>query len=81
MATKPDLVILAFGMNDSAGRPAASYKDNVAGVIAAVREKVPACEFILVASMLGNPDWTRLKQELFVEYRQALVELAGPGPA
>ena len=81
LAAKPDLVIVAFGMNDSAGRPAASYKDNIAGVIAAVREKLPECEFILVATMLGNPDWTRLKQELFGEYRQALLELAGPGVA
>ena len=78
---QPDLVVVAFGMNDSAGRPAASYKDNIAGVIAAVREQVPECEFVLVATMLGNPDWTRLKQELFGEYRQALLELAGPGVA
>jgi len=81
VAAKPDLVILAFGMNDSAGRSAASYKENIAWTIAAIREKVPECEFILVATMLGNRDWTRLKQEAFGEYRAALVDLARPGVA
>ena len=77
----PDLVIIAFGMNDSAGRPADEYAANTQAIIDKVREKRPDCEFILVASMLGNKDWIRLKQELFPAYRDALAKLCGPGIA
>lgn len=79
VAPQPDLVIIAFGMNDSAGRPAAEYQANTKAIIAKVREQRPECEFILVASMLGNKDWIRLKQELFPAYRDALKELCEPG--
>jgi acyl-CoA thioesterase-1 len=78
---KPQLVILAFGMNDSAGRSAKSYQDNTRKMIAAIREKLPECEFILVASMLGNRNWIRLKHESFPQYRDALRELTAPGIA
>ena len=78
---KPDLVILAFGMNDSAGRPAKDYQSNIGAMVEAVRKDVPDAEFILVATMVGNPDWVTLKQELFPQYRDALAELCGPGIA
>lgn len=78
---QPNLVILAFGMNDSAGRPAKDYQANTKKMIAAIREKLPDCEFILVASMLGNRNWIRLKHEAFPEYRDALKELCEQGVA
>lgn len=78
---QPDLVIIAFGMNDSAGRSAEEYRRNTAAVIAKIREHLPDTEFILVASMIGNPDWTRLQQPLFPQYRDALAELCEPGIA
>ncbi|MCA9051531.1 MAG: SGNH/GDSL hydrolase family protein [Planctomycetaceae bacterium] len=81
VAAKPDLVILAFGMNDSSGRPAAEYKANIQAMILKTRESLPDTEFILVATMLGNRDWVLLKQELFPQYRAALQELTGPGIA
>ena len=79
VAEKPQLVILAFGMNDSAGRSAADYKSLTQQTIEAIRKQIPDCEFILVASMLGNRDWIRLKHEVFPEYRDALESLCGPG--
>ncbi len=81
VALKPDLLILAFGMNDSAGRSTKEYKANTKLMIQKVREQLPACEFILVASMLGNADWTTLHHERFPEYRDALAELCEPGIA
>ena len=78
---KPDLVVLAFGMNDSGGLPAAQYQANIQGMIDAVRKARPDTEFILVATMLGNKDWTVLHQELFPQYRDALASLCGPGIA
>ena len=81
VAAKPDLVILAFGMNDSSGRSAEEYKSTTLAMIKAVRETQPQAEFILVASMLGNRDWVTLKHELFPQYRTALQELTEPGIA
>jgi lysophospholipase L1-like esterase len=79
VAEKPQLVILAFGMNDSASRSAADYKSLTKQTIDAIRQQIPDCEFILVTSMLGNRDWIRLKHEVFPEYRDALESLCGPG--
>jgi acyl-CoA thioesterase-1 len=78
---RPHLVILAFGMNDSAGRSADEYQANTQAMIAKIREKLPDAEFILVATMLGNPNWTRLRHELFPQYRDSLARLAEPGVA
>lgn len=81
VAAKPNLVVLAFGMNDSAGRPADEYAANTKKMIALVREKLPECEFVLVASMLGNRGWIRLKHESFPAYRDSLAKLCEPGVA
>ena len=77
----PDLVILAFGMNDSAGRSAKEFQANTKAVMEQIRKQQPRAEFILIAPMLGNRDWVRLKHELFPQYRDALAELCGPGVA
>lgn len=79
--SQPHLVIVAFGMNDSAGRPATEYQANIRQLLEKVRARLPECEFILVAPMLGNRDWIRLHPELFPQYRDALRELTGPGVA
>jgi acyl-CoA thioesterase-1 len=78
---KPNLVVLAFGMNDSAGRPAAEYLANTKQMIEKVRKQRPEVEFILVATMLGNRDWTRLQHDLFPQYRDSLLTLTSPGVA
>ncbi|MFN0018733.1 MAG: SGNH/GDSL hydrolase family protein [Pirellulaceae bacterium] len=78
---KPDLVILALGMNDSSGRPAKDYQAKTQTMIAAVKKALPEAEIILVATMLGNKDWVALKQELFPQYRDALASLCEPGIA
>jgi hypothetical protein len=50
-------------------------------MVEAVRHSLPDAEFILVATMLGNSNWTALRHERFPEYRDALKELSGPGIA
>ena len=79
--SKPDLVILAFGMNDAGGRPAKDYQANIEKMMEIVSKSRPDSEFILIATMLGNKDWIYLKQELFLEYRDSLKLLCGPGVA
>lgn len=81
LASKPDLVIIAFGMNDSAGRSAKEYQSNTKKLMEQIRKKRPQTEFILLAPMLGNRDWIHLKHELFPQYRDALAELCQPGIA
>ena len=78
---QPDLVILAFGMNDSAGRSAQEYGEDTAAMITATRQTLPETEFILIASMLGNRDWIRLSHDVFPEYRDQLASLCKPGIA
>lgn len=78
---QPDLVILAFGMNDSAVRPAKDFQNNIKGMIDAISKAQPETEFILIATMLGNRGWTTLRHELFPQYRDALAELCQPGVA
>jgi acyl-CoA thioesterase-1 len=77
---KPDLVIIAFGMNDVGRRDAARYKKNIEGIISEVRKEAPDAEFLLVATMLSNSEWF-LPMDQFPLYRDALLELQGPGIA
>ena len=74
----PDLVIIAFGMNDVFQRDADAYQKNIRGIMDAVRVNAPDAEFILVASMLGNKEWG-MPMEQFPLYRDALAKLCGPG--
>lgn len=79
---KPDLMILAFGMNDASGRmPAAKFADNIRQLMDATKQQQPQAEFILVASMLGNREWSYAAPELYPAYRDALAGLCGDGVA
>ncbi|QDV45950.1 GDSL-like Lipase/Acylhydrolase [Stieleria neptunia] len=78
---RPDLVILAFGMNDSAGRSPEEYGQNTAAMIQKTRVICPQAEFILIASMTGNRDWVRLNHDVFPKYRDQLASLCEPGIA
>jgi hypothetical protein len=75
---KPDLVIIAFGMNDVFQRNVAAYEANIRGLMEAIRADAPDAEFILVASMLGNAEWG-MPMEQFPIYRDALSKLCGSG--
>ena len=53
---KPDLAIIAFGMNDRAPARREVFYDNMQKAISLIRKMSPETEFILVASMMNNPD-------------------------
>jgi len=84
-AENPDLVILAWGMNDSTGetggRPVEDFIADLKAQMAAVRQARPEAEFILVASMLPNRDWRLANPERLLQYRDAMRKLTGPGVA
>lgn len=73
---EPDLVVIAFGMNDS-GIPLTpdAFQKNIELMISAVRAKNPDAEFVLVSTTLPNPDgdgWTRY-QPFYEENLQKTV--------
>lgn len=77
--TKPDLIIVAFGMNDIARNQPKEFKANIAGILDAIRPT--GAEVILVASMLGNPDWIHTPPKRFAEYRDILAAFTRDGIA
>jgi lysophospholipase L1-like esterase len=79
MEIKPDLVIVAFGMNDAAGIPPAQYQENIRQTIAAIHAANPKTEVILVATMLANDGWITLHHDFFPQFRDGLQKLATKG--
>ncbi len=77
---KPDLAIIGFGMNDGTCRaPAEKFIENIKSIIASVSAVNPACEFVLISTMLAN-DATLFdgSQE---DYLPALLSLEREGVA
>jgi acyl-CoA thioesterase-1 len=82
VAKKPDLVLIAFGMNDGSARvPAQKFGASVENTIKGIRESLPETEIILVSTVLGNPEWSESAPELYPQYRDALASLVQPGIA
>jgi acyl-CoA thioesterase I len=82
IAEKPDLLILAFGMNDASGRRTpADFAGIIRQTTAAVRSAVPACDVIVVSPMTANSEWIHAAPELYPAYATALRDLADPGCA
>ncbi|MDP4285775.1 MAG: SGNH/GDSL hydrolase family protein [Bacteroidota bacterium] len=78
VAHNPDLVIIAFGMNDGTGRMDPQvFKANIHGIINKVRRNNPKAEFILVATMLPNPESDFVGTQQF--FKKVLDELTGLG--
>jgi lysophospholipase L1-like esterase len=76
----PDLVIIAFGMNDGTGKISPEkFKSNIQTMIARVRAKKPDTEFILVSTMLPNPESKFVGTQK--DFQPVLKSLLGPGIA
>lgn len=81
LETKPDLVIIAYGMNDVGYRNAEAFQKTIAGMLEKIRQANAETDVILVAPMTGNPQWIHTPTEMFPLYRDALAALTGPGVA
>ncbi len=75
----PDLVILGFGMNDV--MDAEDFAKRVEAIIAAVRSSNPKVEFVLVSSMLPNPESVMVSTSDRGKYEPALLALESRGIA
>ena len=76
-AEKPDLVILAFGMNH--GEPAAAFEAVMRKLRDAVQAACSGADIVLVAPMTGNP--CGFPPERFTGYRDALRNLTAANVA
>jgi lysophospholipase L1-like esterase len=76
---RPDLTIIAYGMNDVGRRDPDGFRQRIAAGMEVIRAANPRAAFVLVASMLGNPEWVHTPTEMFALYRDALRSLCGPG--
>lgn len=81
LETKPDLVIIAYGMNDVGYRNAEAFQKTIAGMLERIRQANAETDVILVSPMTGNPQWIHTPTEMFPLYRDALAALTGPGVA
>jgi lysophospholipase L1-like esterase len=78
---RPDLVIVAFGMNDAGYNDAAGFAANVGAIVTTVQAASPDAEFVLVSPMLPNPRWPYPVLDRFPAYRDALADMCGDGAA
>lgn len=81
LAEKPDLVIIAYGMNDVGYRNPELYRQTIASMLERIHQANPETEVILVSTMLGNSQWAPTPAEMFPAYRDVLASLTGPGIA
>ena len=70
----PDLLFIAYGMNDQDYLPDARFKDNIASMIEKVRAQNPDVEIMLVSGMIANPE-TAFYNKDYLAYQEALSDL------
>jgi acyl-CoA thioesterase-1 len=79
LAEKPQLVLIAFGMNDASGRRTpADFAAKTKQIIDPILAALPECEIVLVSSMTANSEWVHSAPELYGQYAEALRALCGP---
>ena len=57
LAAKPDLLIVAYGMNDLLGLTPGEYISVISEIVGRSRAANPGTEYLLVSPMSGNPEW------------------------
>ncbi len=81
LESSPDLVIIAYGMNDVGRRNPDAYREGIHQMVSRIQAAQPQAEIILVATMVGNDQWTHTPREMFPKYLEALKSLGGDGVA
>ena len=80
IAEKPDLFLIAFGMNDASGdRKPEEFARITQQIFQPVREAFPECPVLLISPMTANPEWSHSAPAFYPQYATALAGLTGPG--
>ncbi len=78
LESAPDLLIVAYGMNDVGRRDPVWFGQQARLIYERARAKLPDVEIVWVAPMLGNKEWIHTPREMFSKYRDELAKLTGP---
>ena len=70
-----DLLVIAYGMNDYARLTPEKFQTAIRRIIAEKRAIHPETEFLLVASMTGNPLWCHTPEGIEIPFVEKLKEL------
>lgn len=81
LASKPDLMIIAFGMNHFGSRDADGFKKSLVTMLDRIRDANNDIEVILVSPMHGNRDWVHTPADQFGVHRDVLASFVGPNIA
>jgi lysophospholipase L1-like esterase len=81
LESKPDLLIVAYGMNDVGRRDPAWFADQARSIQARAKAARPDLEIIWVTPMLGNREWVHTPREMFFAYQEALRQMVSPEDA
>ncbi|MBD2862672.1 SGNH/GDSL hydrolase family protein [Paenibacillus oceani] len=77
---KPDLTIVAFGMNDGTSKvPPDVFRNQTSLIMKEVKRLQPSAEFALIATSLPNPELTIASEGEHRSYRDVIRSLTGPG--
>jgi acyl-CoA thioesterase I len=78
---KPDLILIAYGMNDVGRRDPEWYGKVVDQMLSQINLTLPETEVILVSTMVGSDEWIHTPREMFGPYRDQLTQRVRPGVA
>jgi acyl-CoA thioesterase I len=78
---KPDLILIAYGMNDVGRRDPDWYGKTIDQMLAQIAASLPEAEVILVSTMVGNAEWVHTPREMFAPYRNQLAQRVREGVA
>jgi lysophospholipase L1-like esterase len=78
---KPNLVIVAYGMNDVGRRDPKWFHERTKQIIDKIKAADPEIEIVLVAPMLGHRQWVHTPRDQFAAYRDRLKSLTQAGVA
>lgn len=82
IAEKPDVFLVAFGMNDASGkRKPEDFAKLTREIFEPVRAALPDCTVILVSPMTANIEWVHAAPETYPQYAAELAKLVGPNVA
>ena len=81
MDEAPDLVVIAYGMNDAGFITVEEYLLHATRILDVVKERDCGTEVLFIASILGNPEWFYAPTEKFLLFRDGLASLRRPGVA
>jgi lysophospholipase L1-like esterase len=81
LAEKPNLILIAYGMNDVGRRDPQWFADQTRTMLQRIQAADAEIEVVLISTMLGNKEWIHTPRDMFDQYRDELKSLIGPGVA